>query len=162
MGNGMAAQTWNIPDLLLSGVAGLGLLGSTIGAIAGAANGGWNGAGLLAQFRGVSAANSVSRGVSNALGITSGTSVSSSGYIGNSSSSDIYNSTMTSTTDEANATTAEAVEENESATTDDINNNILMIYEVISEIASGQKTINVSVEDVSEMAATAIGSAISV
>ena len=70
---------------------------------------------------------------------------SSSGYTGNSSSSDIKNSTIQDAEDSKEQTMIEAKEEAEATAIDYINTNVLKIYELLDEVTSGKRNFNVKV-----------------
>ena len=70
---------------------------------------------------------------------------SGSGYVGNSSDSDIKNSTMQEAEDSKESQMIEAKEEEEANKIDYINVNVLKIYELLDDVASGKRSLNVKV-----------------
>jgi len=90
----------------------------------------------------------VSRGNGQGLLTTGGASVSESGsLIGNSSGSDIQNATMTNATDDAKAQTAEAIDESTETKLRDVYDEVVDIYQLLQQMASGAYTIAVDVRN---------------
>ena len=74
-----------------------------------------------------------------------GITTSGSGYVGNSSGSDIKNSTLQSAEDSKEQQMIEAKEGAEATQIDFINTNVLKIYELLDEVTSGKRNFNVKV-----------------
>jgi hypothetical protein len=72
--------------------------------------------------------------------------VSESGYAGNSSGSDIKDSTMQEAEDSKKQLMIEAQEESESTQIDSINETVLKIYELLDDVANGGSCLKVKVE----------------
>lgn len=70
---------------------------------------------------------------------------SESGYVGNSSGSDIKESTMQEAEDSKKKHMIEAIEEEQAHQIDYINENVLKIYELLDEVTSGKRNFNVKV-----------------
>ena len=70
---------------------------------------------------------------------------SSSGYVGNSSGSDIKESTIQEAEDSKKQQMIEALEEEQAHQIDYINENVLKIYELLDEVTNGKKAFNVKV-----------------
>lgn len=69
----------------------------------------------------------------------SGSSLSSSGYVGNSSGSDIKNATISSANDEA----ISATDTTDEVTLEIVNSNVVAIYELLNSVVSGEKVLHV-------------------
>ncbi len=74
------------------------------------------------------------------------TGISASGYIGNSSSSDIKNATLQEASDTKKSLMVEAQEEQGQTPVDEINMNVFKIYELLSDVVSGASTLRVRVD----------------
>ena len=148
-GNGLPVQ-FKVSDLLRAGsMAGgiLGSLGSLINGLASSFSGhmmlasmGINsGSGLTVTPRGTggSAIEALAGGGAQTL--------SGSGYVGNASGSDIKKSTIQQNEDEAEKQVIEAKEEAGATQIDFINTNVLKIYELLDDVASGKRSLNVKV-----------------
>lgn len=72
--------------------------------------------------------------------------LSSSGYVGNSSGSDVKNSTIQESEDTKDQLMIEAKEEAEATQFDIISMNVLKIYELLDEVANGKRSLSVKVE----------------
>lgn len=85
---------------------------------------------------------------SNLVGSTGGgkQTTSESGYAGNSSGSDIINSTQQEAEDSKKQLMIEAKEEEGASEIDVLNTTVLKIYELLDEVASGKSSFNVRVE----------------
>lgn len=147
MGTG-TAQTFNVADLMSTSALGGSLISGITSILSAGGNGGITGSGLLKAF-GVGSNTIVQRGTGTGTGLitTSGETYSSSGYVGNSSSGDVYSKTMTDATDSANAQVATAQEENNEATTTDINDNLLLVYRLLQDVTSGTLSFKVDMGD---------------
>ncbi len=137
MGTGMAAQTFSVADIMrvaaLSGslFEGLGKM------ITSGSAGGISGSGMLKAL-GLTGLTTVTRG-NGQVGLTRGASVSESGtVVGNASSEDIKNKSMTETTDSTKQQVAEAKEdESNDLLNRDLNDSILKIYDLLQGVISG-------------------------
>lgn len=147
MGTG-TAQTFNVADLMKVGSLSGSIVNGIASMISAGGNGGITGDGLLKAF-GVGNSNSVVRGTGSGLITTSGATYSSSGYVGNASSGDVYEKTMTDQQDTTKSQVAEAAEENNEATTTDINNNILLMYQLLQDVTNGTLSFKVDMGDTS-------------
>jgi hypothetical protein len=149
MGNGLPIN-FNVADLMSFGAIGSGILGSLGPMINGLATSS-NGALMLASM-GIdfgSGLKATPRGTTSGIGASAaggGTKTTSgSGYIGNASGSDIKNSTIQKTEDDADKQMIEAQEEARATQIDFINTNVLKIYELLDEVATGKRSLNVRV-----------------
>ena len=89
------------------------------------------------------------RGTDSLLFKSSGggeSNVSGSGYVGNASGSDIKNSTLQEAKDNKKQQMIEAKEEEEANQIDVINATVLKIYELLDDVANGNKSLRVKVE----------------
>ena len=139
------AQTFKVSDIMKTGT----LVGSIISGMSGiisSLGSGLDGSALLRSFN-INSNNYVSRGNGSGLITTSGAAVSSSGYVGNASSGDVYEKSMTDVQDSTKSQVAEAVEENNEATTTDINNNISLIYQLLQDVTTGTLSLRVDPGD---------------
>jgi hypothetical protein len=71
---------------------------------------------------------------------------SGSGYVGNSSGSDVKDSTIQESEDSKKQQMIEAKEEEEANQVDILNQTVIKIYELLDEVASGKSSFNVKVE----------------
>lgn len=147
MGTGLT-QTFNVADLMKVSTLSGSIISGLANMIGAGGNGGITGTGLLKAF-GVGNSSTVSRGTGAGLITSSGTTYSNSGYVGNASSGDVYSKSMTDATDSANAQTVSAQEENNEATTTDINDNLLLIYQLLQDVTSGSSSFKVDMGDTS-------------
>ena len=147
MGTGVNLQT-TIADLMRVGAMSGSILSGIGSMISSGGNGGIAGSDIL-RAAGISgAANMVSRGNGSALSTVGGASVSESGsLIGNSSSSDIQNATMTNATDSANAQLAEAIDSSEETKLSEVYAEVVEIYKLLQDVANGGYTIAVDVKN---------------
>ena len=149
MGNMVDLQT-TVSDLMRVAAVGTGLLGSFGSLVQGLGNS-FSGRAMLAEL-GISAGSGLAitpRGDgSGLLGSTSGDgqSTSSSGYIGNASSSDIKKSTLQEAENTKEKLMVEAKEEEESNQIDAINVSVVKIYELLNDVAKGNNSLSVRVE----------------
>lgn len=130
-------KTTTLAGSIISGIASM---------ISAGGNGGITGSGLLKAF-GIGSSNSVVRGTGSGLITTSGVSYSNSGYVGNASAGDVYEKSMTDQQESINSQIIEAQEESNEATTSDINNNILLMYQLLQDVTSGALSFKVDMGD---------------
>lgn len=149
-GTGIDLET-NIADLMQ--VAALsGSLISGIANVISAGGGGGITGGLLAKGFGIdfgSSATAVKRGNLGNGKITltqGGSGLSESGTIGNSNSGDIQQATLDDANKDANKQLQTAKDENEEATTTDINNTLIDTLNLLKSIANGQASFHVQVD----------------
>ncbi len=144
LGNG-TAQTFNIAKIMKAGALGGGILGG-LGNIILNGGGGFSGSGMLTAL-GVGSGTSVSRGTGLTGGggyyNVSGSGTSESGYVGQGSGSDIQDSIMGETTSEQNSKTAEASESSDSVTVSDVNDNVVLIYNLLSDVVDGTRSLTI-------------------
>ena len=140
------AQTFKVSDIMKTGALTGGIISGIANMIGSAGNGGITGSGLLAAF-GANSTTSVTRGSGSGLISTGGATYSSSGYVGNASSGDVYEKSMADTQESVNSQVAEATEESNEATTTDINNNILLMYQLLQDVTSGTLSFKVDMGD---------------
>ena len=152
------AQTFNVADILRVGALGSGILGS-IGPIISGLSSSFDGQAMLKKM-GIDLGsnltvtprshNSTRRYGSNGVGASElpgggQQTLSSSGYVGNASASDIKNATFQETEDKQKAQMIEALAEAEATQIDYINANVLKIYEILDEVSSGKRNFTVKV-----------------
>ncbi len=147
MGTGVDLET-TVADLMRVGALSGGILNS-IGMMMGAGgNGGMTGAGMLRALGMSSGLNTVERGTGTGLRGAGGITTSSAGYIGNNNGGDVYNSTMADANDTVNPKTDE---ESESEDTDIknkvINESVLKIYDLLTEVCSGSRKLHVDIDE---------------
>lgn len=146
MGNGMPI-TFNVADLMRTGALAGGVM-SSLGAMF-SGGGGLSGTSILNGI-GLSkgtGASVVTRGTGMGLATTGGATVSESGsMVGNSSSDDITNKTMTDQTDSAKSDTASAVDESDETKLKDVDNHVVTIIEILRSISDGNSILKVAVE----------------
>ena len=151
MGTGIPIQ-FKVSDLMRAGSLATGILGtlpqminglvtSTNGALMLASMGVDFGSGLNVTPRGDSGS-----GVGLLPANGDAKTTSSSGYVGNASTSDIKNSTIQQNEDNAKQQVIEAVEESEANQVDAINTTVLKIYELLDDVAHGNSCLKVKVE----------------
>jgi hypothetical protein len=149
MGTG-SAQTFNVADLMRVASLGTGIIGS-LGSIVSGLSSSFSGQAMLTKM-GIDSGSGLKvtpRGGGSGVGAGDDTNgggaktTSESGYVGNSSSSDIKNSTIQETEDSTKKQVIEAVEEAEANQIDFINVNVLKIYELLEEVASGKRSLSV-------------------
>jgi hypothetical protein len=147
MGNGMPIS-FNVADLMRVGALSGGILGS-IGSIMSGLGNSFSGRKMLEQLgiKSESGLAIIERGEGIKLSTTDGSaSTSEQGYVGNSSSSDIKESVMQETKDDAKKQMIEAKEEAETNQIDTINTTVLKIYELLDGVTSGKSSFKVTVE----------------
>jgi len=147
MGTGVNLQT-TVADLMRVGALSSGLLQGIGTMISTGGNGGITGSGMLRSLGiiGNNSSTSVQRGQGASI-TTSTSTVSSSGYVGNSNSSDIKSKSMQSAQDDANS---QLVEQKESEDSDvpnkTIDEDILKIYKLLQSVVNGN-AINVKLQN---------------
>lgn len=147
MGTGVNLQT-TVADLMRVGALSGGLLQGIGTMISTGGNGGITGSGMLRSLGiiGNNSSTSVQRGQGASI-TTSTSTVSSSGYVGNSNSSDIKSKSMQSAQDDANS---QLVEQKESEDSDvpnkTIDEDILKIYKLLQSVVNGN-AINVKLQN---------------
>lgn len=145
MGSGVNLQT-TVADIMRVGALSGGLLGGIGTIIASGAGGGFSAPAMLNAL-GLTGAkvSTVTRG--SGLGsTTSGFTTSASTFVGNTSGSDVYESTMAGVEEQKTQMMAEAKEESEDVTNKDLDNHIVDIYDLLSSIIEGG-AMNVKVAD---------------
>ena len=147
MGSGLNMGL-NVADLMRVAALSGGVL-SNIGNIAsGIASGGSGWSMLKTLGMSNSGLTAVKRGSGQGLITTGGATVSESGsLVGNSSGDDVQNATMTNATDDAKAQTAEAVDESTETKLRDVYDEVVDIYQLLQQVASGAYTIAVDVKN---------------
>jgi hypothetical protein len=149
MGFGVDLNT-TVSDLMRLGAVGSGILGS-LGPIIDGLGNSFDGRSMLTQLgigtgSGLAMTPRGSGGGVGALGGGGGSSTSSSGYIGNSSGSDIKDSTIQESEDSKEQQMIEAKEEEEANQVNVLNTTVLKIYELLDEVAHGKGSFSVKVE----------------
>ena len=145
MGSGTTMQ-FSVPDLMRAGAMAGGIM-SSMGAMF-SGGGGLTGNSILKGIgisgRGISA---VTRGNGAGLSTTGGATVSESGsMVGNSSSDDITNKTMTDQTDSSKQETASAVDESDDTKLSDVDNHVVTIIEILRSISDGNSILKVAID----------------
>jgi hypothetical protein len=147
MGSGVDINA-TVADLMRVGAMGAGILGS-LGSIVSGLGSSFNGVSMLGKLgitsesglavtpRGTGAAGSVSVGA---------VSTSESGYVGNASGSDIKNATLQEAADTKKQQMIEAKESEEANQIDVLNTTVLKIYELLDDVANGDKSLRVKVD----------------
>ena len=149
-GNIVALNT-TVADLLRVGSMAGGILGS-IGPIISGLSSSFNGQAMLAEM-GIESGSGLRitpRGTGGGISASEPPgggeqTTSSSGYVGNASESDIKNATIQETKDSKKQQMIEAKEEAAADQIDFINANVLKIYELLDEVASGKRNFSVKV-----------------
>lgn len=148
MGFGVDLNT-TVSDLMRVAAVGTGILGSLGPLVSGLGSsfsgramlnklGIGNGSGLAAVTRGGSGGG--------AIGAAGGTVSESGSFAGNSSGSDVKDSTIQESEDSKKQQMIEAKEEEEANKVDVLNQTVLQIYELLNDIANGDKSFKVKVE----------------
>ena len=141
--NTSVAELMKVAAVSGSALAGIGKLVASLGSA-----GGFSGSGMLKSMGVDLSGSSVSmltRGTTAGLLSTSGTAVSSSGYVGNESSSDVQNKTVSDASESPNNQMAEAKEESADVTTKQIDDHIVQIYDLLLEVCGGTRALTVTV-----------------
>jgi hypothetical protein len=156
MGNGMPIS-FNVADLMRTGALAGGVM-SSLGAMF-SGGGGITGTSILNGIglsKG-SGASLVTRGDGAGLSTAGGATVSESGsMVGNASSDDITNKTMTDQTDSSKQETASAVDESDDTKLSDVDNHICTIIEILQNISDGNSILKVAVDGDIRIAAESI------
>jgi hypothetical protein len=146
MGNGMPI-TFNVADLMRTGA----LAGGIMSSLGSMFSGGWGftGKSILDAIGVSSTATRVeSRGTGLGLSTMSGITTSESGsMVGNNSSDDITNKTMSDQTDSNNQQTASAVDKSDEVKLSTVDTHILDILDVLRTIKDGGATLSVRVDN---------------
>lgn len=148
LGSGVDLNT-TVSDLMRVGAMSVGILGS-IGPLI---------SGLGSSFSGVAMLNKLGISGESGLAITprgtgsslvgagaAGISTSESGYVGNASGSDIKDSTMQEAADSKKQLMIEAKESEEANEITVLNTTVLKIYELLDDVANGDKSLRVRVD----------------
>lgn len=147
MGNGMPI-TFNVADLMRTGALAGGAISSMAQMIGGMGGGGITGRGIL-RAAGVQS-NAVSiktRGTGLGLSTMSGATTSESGsMVGNASSDDVTNKTMTDQTDQSKSETASAVDESDETKLKDVDNHIIEIIDILRSVSAGDSILTVKID----------------
>jgi hypothetical protein len=146
-GFGVDLET-TVADLMRVASLSTGVLGS-IGSIISGLSSSFSGQAMLNQM-GIQSGSGLTitpRGSGGAGALAGGgaQSTSGSGYAGNGSPSDILNSTMQKAEDDKKQQMIEAKEEAEATQIDFINENVLKIYELLEDVASGRRNLSIKV-----------------
>lgn len=150
LGTGVDLET-TVADLMRVGSMSAGILGSIGPMISGLANS-FSGQAMLEQM-GIGKGSGLTvnvRGTGDGVSASDATgggaqTLSGSGYVGNASGSDIKNSTLQEAEDSKEKLMIEAIEEARANQIDYINENVLKIYELLDEVASGKRNLSVKV-----------------
>jgi len=150
MGFGVDLET-TVADLMRVASLSSGIFGS-IGSIVQGLGSSFSGKSMLERM-GISEGEGIminhrGRSISNGIGAPEGggnKTTSESGYVGNSSPSDIKDSTIQESEDSKKQQMIEAKEEAESNQVDVLNTYVLKIYELLDNVASGKQSFNVKV-----------------
>ncbi len=157
LGTGINLQT-SIANLLESTA----LAGSLLSGIGQMAIGAGGGAGLnngvlnMLKNTGAFSYNTLSRGASGDIINSSGLTTSSSGMIGNTSSSDIESATLQSAYDESVTTLEEQKDSSEDITIADVNNSVVLIYQLLQRFEEGTAKITVNYDGISSLTGSPI------
>lgn len=159
-GSGVDLNT-TVADLMRVGAIGTGILGS-IGPLISGLGSSFDAVSMLNKL-GVKSGSGLAvtpRGTSISLSSTAGSSTSESGYVGNASGSDIKNSTLQEAADNKKQLMIEAQEEAEANGIDALNTTVLKIYELLDDVANGDKCLRVKVDTygLTKMNSTGTGS----
>lgn len=146
MGSGVNLRT-SVADIMrVASLSGSVLSGIAQMAMAGG-NGGITGNGILRALGVTNGMSYVTRGTGQGLATTGGASVSESGsMVGNSSSDDITNKTMTDATDSGNQQLASAVDSSEETKLSTVDAHIVDIIDILQTIRDGNATLSVKVD----------------
>ena len=150
MGSGVQLNT-TVADLMRVGAMSAGILGSLGPMISGLA-GSFSGQAMLTKM-GISSGSGLTvtpRG-EGGIGSTDNAgggqqTTSGSGYVGNSSGSDIKNATIQEAEDSKKQQMIEALEEEPANQVDMINSTVLKIYELLDNVTKGNQTLRVRVD----------------
>lgn len=150
MGNGSEVNlNATVADLMQAGAMGGGILsgiGQLVAGLAKGSGGGFSGSGMLKAFGiNTSGTSTVTRGnglVSSTA--ASGNDTSLSGLIGNASGEDIKNKTLTDANDDADKQVAQALEELNETTISNVDEHVVQIYTILSDVVAGTKKLHVT------------------
>lgn len=150
MGNGSEVNlNATVADLMQAGAMSGGILsgiGQLVAGLAKGSGGGFSGSGMLKAFGiNTSGTSTVTRGnglVSSTA--TSGNDTSLSGLIGNASGEDIKNKTLTDANDDADKQVAQALEELNETTISNVDEHVVQIYTILSDVVAGTKKLHVT------------------
>lgn len=157
MGSG-TAQTFNVAEIMRAGALSGGIISSLAQMIGAGGGGGFTGRGILNAIGVSNGISAVTRGTGLGLATTGGATVSESGsMVGNASSDDVTNKTMTDQTDSAKSETASAVDESDEIKLKDVDDHILNIIDILRNISEGSSTLQVEVKNVDQISSNLIG-----
>ena len=147
LGNMVDLQT-TVADLMRVGAMAGGIIGSFGDLMSGLSNS-FNGQAMLQELGIGSGIAITPRGDGNSPLLVGGgsTSTSGSGYVGNSSSSDIKNATMQQANDTKKQVMVEAQEAEEANEINTLNMTVLKIYELLDDVAHGNGCFRVKVDN---------------
>lgn len=145
VGNSVDLET-TVSDLMRVGALSGSLLSGIGAMITSGSGGGFSGSGMLQALGIGSGISTVSRGTGEGLLSTGGGTTSSSGYVGNSDSSAVYTKTVTDATDEANNDLVTAQEESTEVTNKQIDEDIVSIYTLLTQVIDGTARLKVTTE----------------
>lgn len=149
MGNMVDLET-TVADLMRVGAVGSGLLsgiGKMIAGLGRGSGGGFSGSGMLKAFGVSSGISAVSRGNGEGLLTTATMDTSASGeYIGNEDSSDVQNKTMGDAQESGNKQLAEAQEETNETKLSTVDEHIMSIYNLLSDVVAGTSSLQVKID----------------
>ena len=149
MGNMVDLET-TVADLMRVAAISGGVLG-TLGQLISGLGNSFDGRNMLTTL-GISEGSGLAvtpRGEVKGSGVPGGSkrsSTSSSGYVGNASSSDVKNSTLQEAEDSRKQQMVEAQEEEGANQLDSINTTVIKIYELLDDVANGNRSMRVKVE----------------
>lgn len=145
MGNGMASQTFRVSDIMKLGTASTAMIPASVKMLA--ALGNLNTNNLLKSFGISDAVTTATRGTGEGLLTTQMQTLSESAtYAGNEDSSDVQNKAMTDTKDSATQETASAVDDSNEVKLKDVNENVVAIYQLLNDVATGTKKLHVDID----------------
>ena len=150
MGNMVDLDT-TVADLMrvgaLSGSV-LGGIGSLISGLARGSGGGFSGSGMLKAFGVSESLSTVSRGTGEGLLTTATAGVSSSGeMVGNADGSDVKTKTMNDAQESGDQQLAEAQEESNETKLSTVDEHIMAIYDLLSDVTAGGSSLHVTIDD---------------
>ena len=145
MGTGVNLQT-TVADLMRVASMSGGIL-SSLGSMIGSLGGGISGSGMLKAL-GITGYNKVARGGGYTPVASSGNSMSESGYlVGNSDSNAILDKTLGDAEEDKKSKMAEAKQDEENDIMNkDLNASIIKIFELLTDMTNGTKSISVRQE----------------
>jgi hypothetical protein len=150
-GNGIDLET-TVADLMRVAALSTGVIGS-LGEMISGLGSSFDGRAMLTKM-GIESSSKLAitpRGSGEGISTSDaggGKTLSSSGYTGNASPSDIKDTTIQESEDTKDQLMVEAMEEDESQQhIKVINENVIKIYEVLEDVASGKRSFNVKVAD---------------